>query len=104
MKKEFEVTRIDLVKSSMIKLVAFHEDTTFVQFKNDTIYSYVGTNKEDYNNLINAKSVGAHLNSTIKGNFEYAKFEYDLKVKTPTPLDEVGGNIKESLTTEGSVK
>ena len=83
MKKSFKVSRIDVVKSSNIKLVAFHNDTTFVQFKNDSMYSYKGTKKEDYEALIKAKSVGAHLNSAIKGNFEYEKVDYELNVFVP---------------------
>jgi len=107
MKKSFEVTRIDVVKSSMIKLVAFHEDTTFVQFKNDTVYSYSGTKKEDYDALIKAKSVGVHLNSAIKGNFEYEKVDYELKVKEEKPLsllEQVNNSIKTALKSKESLR
>jgi hypothetical protein len=72
----------------MIKLVAFHDDITFVQFKNDTVYSYTGTKEEDYEALIKAKSVGIHLNSIIKGNFEYEKVDYELTVKDAEGMGE----------------
>ena len=106
MKKSFEVTRIDLVKSSNIKLVAFHNNTTFVQFKNDTLYTYAGTKKEDYDALVNAKSVGAHLNSAIKGKFEYEKVEYDLvlPIKEITLLEKINNDIKNYTKEKNTIR
>jgi len=82
MNKPFEVTELKKVESSNISQIGFHDNVTFVEFKNGAVYSYAGTKKEDYESLVNAKSVGAHLNSEIKGKFEYEKVEYDLKLKS----------------------
>lgn len=85
--KTLEVTNLTKVESSNIDLVAFNNNTTFVQFKNGGIYSYADTSKEVFDALLNAKSVGKHLNTAIKGNFEYAKVEDSvLKLKVDKPL------------------
>lgn len=93
MGNEIEVTELEKVESSNINLVAFDGKSTFVEFKNGTLYSYEGTSKKDFEALRDAESVGRYLNAKIKGKFNYTKMEgYSLKkieVEKPTPISDL---------------
>lgn len=56
------------VESSNIESIGYESGIMEVRFKNGGLYQYRGVSKDDYNELINAKSVGKHLNQMgIKG-------------------------------------
>ena len=95
MSKKFELTELRKVESSNISQVGFHDNSIFVEFKNGTTYEYLETSKEDYSNLVGAKSVGKHLNTEIKGNFDCNKVDYDLilPIKEITLLEKISQDI-----------
>ena len=56
------------VTSSNITSVAHKGSVLHVRFKNGGLYEYQGISKDDFNDLVNAESVGRHLNQMgIKG-------------------------------------
>ena len=57
------------VKSSNIDSVGFSNGVMEIKFKNGGTYQYTGVTKDSFNELVNAKSVGKHLNSMgLKGH------------------------------------
>lgn len=63
------------VESSNILSVGYKEDTQTleVEFKGGTVYQYSDVPKTEYENLINAVSVGSYFHQNIKNNFSFNK-------------------------------
>lgn len=62
------------VKSSIIVKVAYHEEIMYIEFKNWKIYEYYNVPKYEYNNMLEADSVGSYF----KKNLSWYKYkEYD---------------------------
>lgn len=51
------------VKSSNIESVAHDGTTLHVQYRHGGLYEFEGVSKDDFNELLNADSIGKHLNS-----------------------------------------
>ena len=64
------------VDSSNVSRVSFHEDTKTicVQFANGGLYAYSGADNAMFVSLVHAESVGKYLNSVVKAECPYAKF------------------------------
>ena len=95
------VSELVKTQSSNVASVAYCDDLkkAFVSFKNGGLYEYSDVDKEDYESLRDAESVGRHLSKIfLKKGFEYAKLENtELKcgVLTPEVLDEAVQKIEE---------
>ena len=65
------------VKSSYLKAVAYDEDSELlkVKFKKGTVFSYHGVQKETFDNLMLAPSVGAFFAHEIRGAYPFKKEE-----------------------------
>ena len=63
------------VSSSNVMEVGYDLETATLEimFKGDMVYQYFDVPESQYQNLINAGSVGEYLNDNIKGVFRYAK-------------------------------
>ena len=63
------------VTSSTVASVGYDPDeqTMAVEFKGGDVYHYHDVDKDSYNNLLAAKSIGSHLHANIKGKFKHAK-------------------------------
>lgn len=87
--KTVEVTDLKKVESSNIETVAFDGKNAFVQFKNGSLYSYADVGKGEYEALRDAKSVGKHLNTRIKGTFDFSKVENGVlkKINIKKPIE-----------------
>jgi len=87
----------DLTKteSSNVASVAYQDSSksTFVTFSNGGQYKYKGVEKEDFEALRDAESVGRHLRGVfLKKGFEYVKLEdteLSFPVLTEALLEEV---------------
>jgi len=86
------ITVDDLTKteSSNVSSVAYQEKdkTVFITFSNGGLYKYEGVEKEDYETLRDAESVGRHLRAVfLKKGFEYEKL-VDTEILGPAVLTE----------------
>lgn len=63
------------VKSSTIESIGYDEKTKTleVEFKPSGIYQYFDVEKQTYDNLIKAESVGSYHAKIIRGKFQYKK-------------------------------
>ena len=63
---------IDVV-SSNIKQIGYDEETKTlgIVFNNDTLYHYSNVEKEEFEGLRDADSVGKYFHSNIKGFYDY---------------------------------
>ena len=63
------------VKSSNITQVGYDVDnkTMAVKFSDGTIYHYHDVEKNVHDDLVSAKSVGAHLHKNVKGIYRHTK-------------------------------
>jgi hypothetical protein len=63
------------VKSSNINKVGYDADnkTMAVEFGDGTIYHYHDVEKNVHDDLVSAKSVGAHLHANVKGAYRFTK-------------------------------
>jgi len=61
------------VGSSNIRSIGYEASslTLEVEFKSGSVYQYMGVPKNEYEALVNAASIGRHLNSNIKGRYPY---------------------------------
>lgn len=83
----------DLTKteSSNVFSVAYQESNkkAFVTFKNGGLYGYKDVEKEDFEALRDAESVGRHLSSVfLKKGFEFEKLE-NTELLLPTPIEDI---------------
>lgn len=65
------------VNSTSIRSIGYDEATKTleVKFIDDDVYQYFNVPGETYQELLTAGSIGAYLNTEIKGKFEYRKVE-----------------------------
>jgi hypothetical protein len=63
------------VSSSNIESIGYNaeEETVYVQFLNGSIYTYKGVPKHEYNNLLEATSIGSYLHRNYKNVYPYEK-------------------------------
>ena len=63
------------VSSSNIKSVGYAPDdkTMSVEFSDGSVYHYHDVEKDVYNSLIGAKSVGSHFHQAIRGKYKHSK-------------------------------
>ncbi len=63
------------VSSSNIRSIGYDasSSTLEVEFKSGSIYQYMGVPQNEYDSLMNAASIGRHLNSNIKGRYRYVE-------------------------------
>lgn len=63
------------VTSSNIQGVAYDRDTQtlYIQFKNGSEYSYANVPNDEYEELIEASSVGSYFNDNIKGQYAFTR-------------------------------
>lgn len=61
------------VSSSNIRSIGYEASslTLEVEFKSGSVYQYIGVPQNEYEALLNASSVGRHLNSNIKERYRY---------------------------------
>lgn len=64
-------------ESSTVKLTEydFENQTLTVEFKNGNVYEYYKITYEDWRRLLDAESIGKHLNAHIKGKFDYKQIK-----------------------------
>jgi hypothetical protein len=64
-------------ESSTVKSTQYDIDsqTLTVEFKNGNAYEYYKVTYEDWRELLNAESIGKHLNAHIKGKFDYKQIK-----------------------------
>lgn len=76
--KVIKVNELVKTESSNVGAVAFVDEskTAFVTFKNGTLYKYEDVDREDFELLRDAESVGRHLRKIfLSKGFEYEKLE-----------------------------
>ena len=61
------------VQSSNIAEIGHDGHNLRVVFKNGATYDYVGVPPEEFHNLLNADSIGGHLNTHIKGTYDHER-------------------------------
>lgn len=61
------------VTSSNIKSIGYESNTLYVEFLNNSLYSYSGVPEYIYKNLMIADSHGHYLAVNIKGKYPYRK-------------------------------
>jgi hypothetical protein len=64
-------------ESSTVKSTQYDIDsqTLTVEFKNGNAYEYYKVTYEDWISLLDAESIGKHLNAHIKGKFDYKQIK-----------------------------
>lgn len=60
---------LNAVKSSNIKAIGWEDNVLVIEFNNSTKYSYDDVSKEEYDNFINADSIGSYYHKNIKGKY-----------------------------------
>jgi len=94
---KIEINSLTKVESSNIDIVGFDDNTTYVQFKNGSIYKYPDTSRDEYLSLINAKSVGKSFNIGYKQK-DFLKLEDTiLTKKEDNPKTMIVANEQERL-------
>lgn len=61
------------VTSSNIEQIDYENGNLIVEFKNNSKYLYKNVEREIYEKMLLAESVGKYFHSTIKGKYEYEK-------------------------------
>lgn len=63
------------VSSSNVESVGYdvNEQILYVKFLNGSIYIYKGVNKNEFDGLLNAPSVGSYLHRNIKNIYPYER-------------------------------
>lgn len=79
MKVVQKVSDLQDVKSSNIDMIAYDQETLFVQFKSG-LYKYNKVPREVYENLKKSESKGKFVNSAVKGAYEYEKVDLQLEL------------------------
>lgn len=96
-KQTLEITDLVKVESSNIDMVGYSGDTTYVQFKNGSIYSYPKTSREEFEELAQADSVGSHFSRTYRGKQDYAKLENAVLKKSKLNQEQLEDKIIATL-------
>jgi hypothetical protein len=60
-------------ESSTVKSTQYDIDSQVltIEFKNGNVYEYYNLTYEDWRSLLDADSIGKHLNAHIKGKLDY---------------------------------
>lgn len=66
-------TQLTPVKSSNIAKLGWHDGVLHVEFSNGGLFSYAGVSNQLYNELLNAKSIGAHFAKHVRPKFKGTK-------------------------------
>jgi hypothetical protein len=61
------------VKSSNINKLGWLDGVLHVEFSNGGLFSYPGVTNEDYQKLINAKSIGSHFAQHVRAKIKGTK-------------------------------
>lgn len=66
--KDKDFLRHKVIGSSQIKEIAFdkYSKALYIKFHNDSTYSYTPFTEEQYNEFINADSIGKYFHANIK--------------------------------------
>ena len=64
-------------ESSTVKSTQYDIDSQVltIEFKNGNVYEYYNITYEDWRSLLDAESIGKHLNAHIKGKFDYKQIK-----------------------------
>lgn len=64
-------------ESSTVKSTEYDIDSQVltIEFKNGNAYEYYNVTYEDWRSLLDAESIGKHLNAHIKGKFDYKQIK-----------------------------
>jgi hypothetical protein len=64
-------------ESSTVKSTQYDIDSQAltIEFKNGNAYEYYKVTYEDWRELLNADSIGKHLNAHVKGKFDYKQIK-----------------------------
>jgi hypothetical protein len=64
-------------ESSTVKSTQYDIDSQAltIEFKNGNAYEYYKFTYEDWRELLNADSIGKHLNAHVKGKFDYKQIK-----------------------------
>lgn len=65
----------ETVSSSTVEKIAYMAGDLYVQFRSGKAYRYIAVPEAQVIALRNAKSIGAHLNAEIKGEYVFESFE-----------------------------
>lgn len=63
---------VQIVNSTAIRLVAYSDNTLRILFRSGSAYDYSGVNKEIFENLCNADSVGTEFQK-IRNTYQFKK-------------------------------
>ncbi len=58
------------VKSSQIKEIGHVQDTLFIRFRNNKLYSYAPVTAEKFEEFKSAESIGSYFHKNFKMNFK----------------------------------
>lgn len=100
-KNKVELSDLIKVESSNIHMVGFNENTTYVEFKNGTIYSYPETTQKEFEDLVSSKSVGKHFHATYKLKNNYTNHGNSIEL---AKMDNVNNTVKEKEKLEAALK
>lgn len=66
-----------LVSSSNVASLGYDEQNqiAYVRFLNDSLYIYKGVPQHEFDNLLNAPSVGSYLHRNFKNVYPYERIE-----------------------------
>jgi hypothetical protein len=95
--KTIELKELSRVISSNIEAVGYQDNTTYVQFKNGSVYAYPDTDKTEYEELVKAESVGSHFSKTFRGKQDYSKLESTVLRAKKLNADEVAELIVQKM-------
>lgn len=98
-KKTIELQNLVAVQSSNIGMVGYDETnlTTYVQFKNGSVYSYPKTEPQEYEALSKANSVGSHFAKTYKSKQDFVKLEDVVLKKSKMTPEQLENTVIELL-------
>lgn len=100
-KQTLEISDLVKVESSNIDMVGYNGDTTYVQFKNGSVYSYPKTDRKEFEALAKAESVGSHFAKTYRGKQDYQKLEDTVLKKSKLSQEELEAQVIGRLYREG---
>jgi hypothetical protein len=61
------------IKSSNIAKLGWHDGVLHVEFSNGGLFSYAGVTNQLYDELLNAKSIGAHFAKHVRPKYKGTK-------------------------------
>lgn len=88
---------VQFVNSTAIRLIAYSENTLRIIFHTGIAYDYTGVDRQVFENLCSAKSVGVEFNK-IRNNYTYERIS--IKDSQKFLVSTVTQAIKSRLTVE----